>query len=137
MENITKYKAYATIAADFFDLNTPEGPGLIIMLGILTSVWTVRFFLSHIVNNPEITTPCNLTEGMIYEFKSLKIFTDEFLASLNLDCLNPITPEVLRQLQSELFIGDSILLDSGLDIIVGMDSIPLDILTSQILLLYV
>jgi hypothetical protein len=137
MENITNYRAMATVVSDFFDQNTPTGPNLAIMITLLTTVWTVRFFLSIIVNNPEITTPCNLTEGMIYEFRSLNLFTDEFLSSLYLDCLNPITPEVLRQLQSELFIGDSILLDSGLDIIVGMDSIPLDILASQILLLYV
>lgn len=137
MENITNYKAMATVVSDFFDQNTPTGPNLAIMITLLTTVWTVRFFLSLIINNPEITTPCNLTEGMIYEFKSLNIFTDEFLASLSLDCINPITPEILRQLQSELFIGDSLLLDSGLDIVVGMNSIPLDILASQILLLYV
>ncbi|WP_461117946.1 hypothetical protein, partial [Spirosoma jeollabukense] len=90
------------------------------------------------VDNPDITTPCRLTEGMLYEFNSLHyLFTEEFLSSLTLDCLNPITSEVLEQLKAELLVGDAFLLDCGLDIIVGMNPISQGVLESQILLLYI
>ena len=138
MERITKYKDMASSAADLFDQNTPTGPYLAIMVATLVSVWTVRFALQLIINNPEITTSCRLTDGMLYEFNSLNyLFTHEFLASLTSDCLNPITPEVLNQLREELLIGDELLLDAGLDIIVGLQSISMEVLTSQILLLYI
>jgi hypothetical protein len=138
VERITKYEAIASSATDLFDQNIPTGEYLGIMVAALIGVWTVRYVIHLLINNPDITTPCRLTEGMLYEYNSLNyVFTDEFLASLTLDCLSPITPEVLDQLKAELIRGDELLLDAGLDIIVGIKSIPLEELTSQVLLLFV
>ena len=138
MVRITKYEALASSTWDLFNENTPAGPMLAIMVSTLVTVWMVRFALEICTTNPEITTECRLDEGLLYEFNSLNyLFTDEFLSSLTLDCINPINQEVLNQLKEELIRGDELLLDAGLDIIVGIQSIPIEEITSQILLLYI
>jgi hypothetical protein len=139
METITKYEDIASAAADLFDQNTPTGPILPLMVATLIGVWITRRFLHAIVNDPTITVPYRLTPEILEEdFDRLDfLYTEDFLDSLTLESLNPITPEVLNQLHTELSCGDQILLDAGLDIIVGTESISIEELTFQVLLLYV
>lgn len=139
MEKITKYEAMATAAADIFDQNTPTGPYLPLMVATLISVWIMRKLIYSIVNDPTVAVPYRLTSEILEEdfYKLDFIYNKEFLDSLTLNCLNPFTPEVLNQINQELGYGDQILLEAGLDIVVGPESISIEELTFQVLLLYV
>ena len=136
MQILTKYINLSSATANLFDQYTPTGPYLAIMVASLVGVWTARFILYSLIYNPGLTFPGVLTYDIIYELNNLNLFTEEFLSTLTPGCLNPFNPEVLNQLRAELLIGDDILLEAHLDIIVGLRFIPIEELITHINLLY-